>query len=104
MLVRYEDLAQDLVGEMRRLAKLLDFQIDEHLLARLAGAATFDAMKAQTPLLVPDRGGLMKDQSRFFRRGSSGAAREILTGADLAAYEARVESLAPPDFLEWLHR
>ncbi|MCP3973986.1 MAG: sulfotransferase domain-containing protein [bacterium] len=104
ILVHYADLSAHLVGEMGRIADLLGFDIDETLIEVLAPAAAFDAMKARSSALVPDRGGVLKDQSTFFRRGSSGAGSEALGEVDLAAYERRAAALAPADFLEWLHR
>ncbi len=104
ILVHYADLSAHLVEEMGRIAALLGFDIDEALIEGLAPAATFDAMKARSSALVPDRGGVLKDQSTFFRRGSSGAGSEALGEVDLAAYERRAAALAPADFLEWLHR
>ena len=47
--------------------------------------------------------GIFKDTSSFFRRGTSGAGREILSDEEMAAYHARVARLGPPDMLRWLH-
>jgi len=41
--------------------------------------------------------------SAFFRRGTSGAGREILSGAEIGAYHARAARMAPPGLLAWLH-
>ena len=48
--------------------------------------------------------GVLKDSAAFFRRGSSGAGREVLTSAEYDAYLAHAAALAPPDLLDWLHR
>jgi hypothetical protein len=48
--------------------------------------------------------GLAPEAASFFRRGTSGAGREILSDDELASYDARAAQLAPPDLLEWLHR
>jgi aryl sulfotransferase len=61
-------------------------------------------MRARADQLAPDPAGIMKDRSAFFRRGSSGAGRELLTAGELARYEQRAAALAPADFLAWLHR
>ena len=53
--------------------------------------------------LVPTAG-IFKDNAAFFRRGISGAGREILSIQELAGYRARVAQLAPPDLIAWLHR
>jgi aryl sulfotransferase len=52
----------------------------------------------------PHPAGTVSDAAAFFSRGSSGAAREILSDEEMAGYYARAAQLAPPDMLEWLHR
>ena len=39
----------------------------------------------------------------FFRRGRSGAGREVLSDAEVARYHDRVAELASPGLLAWLH-
>jgi aryl sulfotransferase len=53
--------------------------------------------------LVPMPPGAVQDAASFFRRGTSGAGREILSDEEMAGYYARAAQLAPPDMLEWLH-
>jgi hypothetical protein len=59
-------------------------------------------MSGRADTLVPTTG-LFKSNAAFFRRGTSGAGREILSDAEIDAYHARVARLAPPDMLAWLH-
>jgi hypothetical protein len=61
-------------------------------------------MRANAEQLVPNHGRILKDNVAFFRRGRSGAARELLGAEDLATYHARTAQLAPPDLLAWLDR
>ena len=102
MLVRYEDLLADLAGQMRGLAVRLGIEVPEAAWAPLVGAATFDAMSGQADTIAP--AGVLKSSAAFFRRGTAGAAREVLGDDELAAYHARAGALAPPDLLTWLHR
>ena len=74
----------------------------ERIWPALARAATFEAMRGRADQLVPTAG-ILKDNAAFFRRGTSGAGREILSNAELASYHARVAGMAPPDMLAWLH-
>jgi aryl sulfotransferase len=104
VLLHYEDLSRDLSAEMRRLAERLGIAIDEATFPALVEAATFDRMRARAELLAPDPSGVLRDRAAFFRRGTGGAGRELLTESDLARYRARVARLAPPDLLAWLHR
>lgn len=104
VLVHYDDLLNGLETEMGRLTEVLDIPIGDEKLSVLAGAATFEAMRAQSDLLAPDPGGVLKSRSAFFRRGTSGAGAEHLAVNDLLRYERRARELAPEDLLAWLHR
>ena len=104
VLVHYDDLIDDLAGQMRRLAAFLGVEIDEDRFGALARAATFEAMQARSGSLAPDTGGVLKSRAAFFRRGSSGAGAELLTPAELAHYHERARQLAPDELIDWLHR
>jgi len=101
LLVHYDDLAADLDGEMRRLAGLLNITVPDALWPSLVRAATFDQMRASAQ--APDPAGVLKDPAAFFRRGYSGAGREVLTQDELERYYERVAKLTAPDMLKWLH-
>lgn len=104
LLVHYDDLADDLDGEMRRIAARLGFARSEPRWPGLVEAATFARMSARAALLAPNPAGVLKDEQAFFRRGSSGAGRELLTDAEIIRYHRRCAELAPRDLLAWLHR
>ena len=83
VLLHYGDLSRDLDGEMRRLADRLGIDVAEPTWPELVEAATFDRMRQRSADLVPDeRLGIMKDTGRFFRRGTSGGWRDVLTDDD----------------------
>ncbi|MEV6487925.1 sulfotransferase domain-containing protein [Actinoplanes sp. NPDC051633] len=104
LLVHYDDLLSDLEGQMRRVADGLGIAVDEQSWPTLADAATFERMRGRDDILVPPPPGIVGDNALFFRRGTSGAAREILGEEEMSRYLARVATLAPPDLIEWLHR
>jgi aryl sulfotransferase len=104
VLVHYDDLAADLEAEMRRLAARLHITVPREIWPGLVAAATFESMRARAQRVAPDPSGVLKDNAAFFRRGTSGAGREVLTRDELARYHARTAQLAPPDLLAWLHR
>jgi hypothetical protein len=105
LLVHYDDLLADLDAEMRRIADRLDVRVPADAWPGLVEAATFRHMRARAAEHVPDPAGLFRDRAAFFRRGTSGAGRELLTADELARYEARVRGLAgSPEMLAWLHR
>ena len=104
LLVHYDDLSNDLAGEMHRLAMRLGIDVPASIWPSLVDAATFASMRAAADDTAPDQSGVIKDRAAFFRRGTSGAARELLTRDELARYHARVTGMAPRDLLSWLHR
>jgi hypothetical protein len=59
-------------------------------------------MRGNADRLVPTAG-VFKSNAAFFRRGRSGAGREVLSDAEVACYHERAAELAPPDLLAWLH-
>jgi len=102
LLVQYNDLLADLDDQMRWLAGQLGIAVPEQAWPTLVQAATFERMRHSADTLVPTAG-IFKSNAAFFRRGTSGAGREILSDEELAAYHARVTQLAPSDMLTWLH-
>jgi aryl sulfotransferase len=104
VLVHYDDLVNDLEGEMRRFAALLGITVPGEIWPDLVAAATFESMRARARRVAPDPSGVLKDNAAFFRRGTSGAGREVLTNDEMARYHARTAQLAPPELLAWLHR
>jgi hypothetical protein len=103
VLVHYDDLSTDLAAEMRRIAVRLEIDVPEKTWPALVDAAGFQQMRSNPENAVPDPSGVLKDNAKFFRRGTSGAGREVLTDDEYASYLERVEQLAPGDLLSWLH-
>ena len=108
VLVHYEDLSADLPGEMRRLARRLDITVPEDKWPSLVQAATFKQMQAAADQLQPLQYARLRDVSKghaaFFRQGSSGDGRALLTDAEAARYYTSAAQVAPPELLAWLHR
>jgi aryl sulfotransferase len=104
VLVHYDDLCDDLDGSMRRLSRRLGIPVDEEHIETLVRAAGFEAMRADPERAVPDTFGVFRDNAAFFRRGGSGEGSLVAGPGGVARYRARVEGLAPPELLAWLHR
>ena len=102
LLVHYDDLLSDLDGQMRRLARQFGIAVPEQVWPGLVRAATFRGMRDRADQLVPTAG-IFKSNAAFFRQGTSGAGREVLSDEEAAGYYALVAQLAPPDMLDWLH-
>lgn len=89
---------------MRRLAAVLGAPVPDAGWPDLVRAAGFERMRVGAARLVPDRSGVLKDPRAFFRSGTTGSGRAVLTGAELARYRARLASLAPAELITWLVR
>jgi hypothetical protein len=103
LLVHYDDLLHDLGGGMRRLAERLGIDVAETRWPALEEAATFRQLRTQADNVIPDSPDIFKDPAAFFRRGTSGSGREILTNREVAHYQDRVAGMAPRQMLRWLH-
>ena len=104
VLVHYDDLLADLEGQMQHLADSLGLAVPAEVWPDLVSAATLGEMRRHAEELAPNAGGVLRDTGAFFRRGTSGAAAELLDEEWLQRYDDRVAGLAPPDLLAWLHR
>lgn len=104
VLLHYADLSDDLDAAMRGLADRLGVTVPEPRWPDLVAAARFPAMRQRARYLAPDRSGVLKDATRFFRSGGSGTGSAMLDDRALASYTSRVARLAPADLLAWLHR
>ena len=104
VLLHYNDLEADLEGEMRRLARRLQIEVEEDRWPELVAAARFENMRANADAVAPDTSnGIWNSNARFFNRGCSGQWREILDADDLARYDRRVAELAGPELVRWIH-
>jgi aryl sulfotransferase len=104
LLVHYSDLVADLDGQMRVVAEQLGIDVPADRWPELVDAATFASMRAGAGRSAPDAGGVLKDPQAFFRSGTSGAWRELMTDEQVTRYEQRAAELAPPEVVTWLHR
>ncbi len=103
--LHYADLQADLEGQMRRVAGLLDIEVDESLWAELVPAAGFDHMKKNADRYAPEvNHGFWRDNSRFFHKGTSGQWREALSPESLALYDEVKPQRVSPELGEWLEK
>jgi aryl sulfotransferase len=103
--LHYQDLKDDLSGQMKRLAGFLDIEIDEAAWPELVDAATFDSMKNKASQMAPESTvGLWKDDSQFFNKGTSGQWQGVLSDESMALYgRVRTQKMSP-DLADWLEK
>lgn len=105
LMVHYTDLLANLAGEMRRIADFLDITIPEDKWPALIDAANFKFMREHGATLMPRAvQGWDKGAERFLHEGTNGRWRDVLTGDDIALYEARARRELSPNLVRWLEQ
>ena len=103
LLVHFNDLLQDLEGEIRRIADYLQIGVPDDLLTAIADAVSFSNVKQRAEELLPGMERSFNGGAQtFINKGTNGRWREVLTGDDLALYEAAVVRELTPDCAHWL--
>ena len=102
-LVHYDDLWNDLDGEMHRIARALDVDPAGLPWRDLVEAATLDAMRRRAGDRAPEGGhGFWLDDAAFFRQGGRRGWADLLSPSEVEAFDARTVELAGPDAAAWL--
>jgi aryl sulfotransferase len=103
LFVHYNDMKEDLAGEMRRISDFLGVATPQALMPSLVEAARFETMKKDGEALLPnikqvfDRGA-----DRFINKGRSNRWRECLNAGDITRYEAITQRACTPGLARWL--
>ena len=101
----YNDMLLDLEGEMRRMAAYLEIDIAEHYWPGIVEACSFAGMKKSSANYVPGGGVFWKGGAEtFLNKGTNGRWREVLSGEEVAQYEAACEAVLSEDCRRWLER
>jgi len=105
LLVHYNDLKQDLDGEMRRIAAFLEIPVHEPTWGELVEAATFEAMRRDGPKLLEGFELIFEGGAQtFLHKGTNQRWHNVLRPAELAEYDALVRRTCSPDLARWLER
>jgi aryl sulfotransferase len=103
LMVHYNDLKDDLSGEMKRIAAFLGIETPAALWPQLVEAATFEKMKNEGAALLPGIENAIRGGHRtFLNKGTNGRWRDVLTKDDVARYRERAAAALPPGLNDWL--
>ncbi len=101
-LFHYQDLWDDLDGEMRRVADALGARIDDHRWAEFVEAATIQSMRARAATTVPEvQLSIWHDPQQFYRVGGRREWAALLEASDIAHFHDRLDTLAG-DATPWI--
>ena len=90
IVVRYEDLIDDCVGELGRISRFIGITRNRSELAAIAAATTAEKMKRREVLLGWDNKAWPKDKA-FVRVGKKGTFKQELTAAQIGRFNARAD-------------
>ena len=102
-LFHYSDMKRDLRASIAAMAAALSIEVEDDLLDEMTEAAGFENMKKNASSHAPEVGtDMWKQDSHFFASGRNGQWRELLSDADLKAFDARLAELVTPEQAHWL--
>jgi aryl sulfotransferase len=103
LLVHFNHLKADMVGEIRRIARFLDIEVDQESWPTILHRCSFDYMRANASSLHPALNSSFKGGAQaFVFRGTNGRWRDLLTEDDVRRYETQVRRHLSPDCAHWL--
>lgn len=102
--VHYNDLRRDLEGEMRAIAKYLEIEVPEGSWPAVVDACRFETVKANpAKVVMPQADTIWKGGGQtFIYMGTNGRWKDVLSGEELALYEAAKKKKLTPDCARWL--
>ncbi len=102
LLVHYNDLKTDLLGEMRRIADFLQIEVAADLWPQFVEAAGFEAMRRDGETLMGSVAASFQGSDRFFHKGTNERWRYLFREEDLALYDAKVKANLSPACARWV--
>lgn len=103
LFVHYNDLKQDLTGEMKRIAQFIGVSRSEAELEALAAAADFQAMKRDGAALIPN---VIKNfdggAGRLFNKGDTARWKPIFRADDLELLEQKMRTSFDEKYCNWI--
>ena len=102
-LVHFNALKADLEGEMRKIAAFLGVDIPQERWPTILEHCSFDYMKANADKVAPLGGAIFEGGGKtFINKGTNGRWRDVLSAAEIQAYERRAVAELGPECAEWL--
>lgn len=101
--VHFQDLLDDLDGQMRRISAFLEIPVDEAKWPELVRSVTFGEMQKNAEVRAPGAGkGLWKDTKNFFHKGTNRRWESVLSPDQVSAYEDFINNTLDPGLVRWL--
>jgi aryl sulfotransferase len=104
LFVHFDDLKNDLDGEMRRIATFLGLEIDATRWPRLVERCTFASMKERSGEIGDFDRLFIGGADTFLYKGTNGRWRDLLTPEEVAAFDEASRQRLPADANAWANR
>jgi len=102
-LLHFNDLKQDLEGEMRGIAAFLDIPIDEAAWPAIVEHCTFKWMKDNADMVAPQGGAMWENGGQtFINKGENKRWKDVLSEGDIARYQAKAVQELGDECAQWL--
>jgi len=103
MLLHFAQLKKDMPGEIRRIARFLDIEIDETRWPQIVEHCSFDYMKKHGEKSAPLGGALWEGGAEsFLHKGTNSRWKDVLTAEDCRRYEILAQEKLGATCAEWL--
>lgn len=103
LLVHYNDLKQDIVKQIKRLAAYLEIGVSDALRREIAEAASFESMRRDGAKLNPHAGKIWRGGTdHFYNRGTNARWVGVFRDQDLELYQRKLDQLGDPALAHWL--
>lgn len=104
LFVHFDDLKDDLDGEMQRVAAFLGLTIDESLWPQLVERCTFASMKQRSDEIGDFDRLFIGGADAFLYKGTNGRWRDLLDADEVAAFDEQSRQRLPVDANLWANR
>lgn len=103
MFVHFQNLKDDMEGNMRKIGKFLEIDYDEAKWPEIVEHCTFDYMKAHATPSVP-MGGIFWEggAETFIHKGTNGRWKDLLSQQDIDHYEKTIVEKLGEDCAHWI--
>ncbi|MBK0400968.1 sulfotransferase domain-containing protein [Limibaculum sp. M0105] len=103
LLVHFADLKADMAGEIARIARFLEIEVDPDRWPAILDHCSFDHMKRNAARSAP-LGGILWDggAETFIHKGTNGRWRDVLTAQESEKYETLAVEKLGPEAAAWL--
>ena len=101
-MVHYNNLKEDLPGNMKDIARFLEIEYDESKFDELVENCSIEKMRGKKEPLGPVANALFKDSKQFFNKGVNGRWSDVLSEEDTENYRYLARRYLDEDGIYWL--